>query len=57
MLVSIGVFYMIGILLNNFGNKVIILSLTFLMMTSFFSTFLYVIKTRYSLRNSLVTSS
>ncbi len=57
MLVSIGTFYMIGILLNNFGNKVIILSLTFLMMTSFFSTFLYVIKTRYSLRTSLVTSS
>ncbi|MFT4060046.1 MAG: MFS transporter [Legionella sp.] len=57
MLVSIGAFYMIGILLNNFGNKVIILSLTFLMMTSFFSTFLYVIKTRYSLKTSLVTSS
>ncbi|CAM4502671.1 MAG: hypothetical protein LEGION0403_FIIPPAGN_02571 [Legionella sp.] len=57
MLVSIGAFYMIGILLNNFGNKVIILSLTFLMMTSFFSTFLYVIKTKYGLRNSLITSS
>ena len=57
MLVSIGAFYMIGILLNNFGNKVIILSLIFLMMVSFFSTFLYVIKTRFSLKNSLVTSS
>ena len=57
MLVSIGAFYMIGILLNSFGNKVIILSLTLLMMTSFFSAFLYVIKTRYSLRNGLVTTS
>lgn len=57
MLVSIGAFYMIGILLNSFGNKVIILSLIFLMTTSFFSTLLYVIKTRYGLRNSLVTTS
>lgn len=57
MLVSICGFYMIGILLNNFGNKVIIVSLAFLMMTSFFCTFLYVFKIRYSLRNSLVTSS
>ncbi len=36
MLASIGAFYIIGILLNNFGNKVIILSLIFLMITSFF---------------------
>lgn len=57
MLVSISVFYIIGILLNNFGNKVIILSLIFLMMTSFFSTLLYVIKTRDGLRNGLVISS
>ena len=57
MLVSIGAFYAIGVLLNNFGNKVIILSLTFLMMTSFVGTFLYVIRTRYGSRNSLVTSS
>lgn len=56
MLVSISAFYIIGILLNNFGNKVIILSLIFLMIISFFSTFLYVIKTRYALRNKLVTT-
>lgn len=57
MLVSISAFYVIGILLNSFGNKVIILSLTFLMVASFFSTLLYAVKTRYGLRNSLVMSS
>lgn len=53
MIVSIVAFYVIGILLYRFGNKVIILSLTLLTMMSFLSTFLYALKTRYKLRNHL----
>lgn len=56
MLVSIGTFYMIGVLLNHFGNKVIIFSLEFLMITSFLTTLFYVIKTKYRIRGLVISS-
>ncbi|HCR5154347.1 TPA: hypothetical protein OO049_003087, partial [Legionella pneumophila] len=57
MVLSIVAFYLIGILLNNFGNKVIILSLTFLTIISFFSTLLYLLKIKYGLKSNAAIAS
>lgn len=57
MVLSIIAFYLIGVLLNNFGNRVIILSLTFLTIISFLSTLFYLVNIKYGLKNNVALAS
>lgn len=53
MVASIVIFYLVGVLLNKYGNSVILLSLAILSIFSMICIAAYFIKTKYKLKNQL----
>lgn len=56
MVISTIVFYLIGVLLNKYGNNVIMLSLGSLSLLSLLLTSVYLLKNKYTLKNSLAAA-